>query len=257
MGVLARVDEPSSSRKDLKRKAACSSGKGQQQEPKAKQFRSNLLATSRIFAELKPNIRVEHRNCMLLTPFAHFWNAFLDGNVVQSRVSKSDQLICSIISTYSPEDNGFKIGGEVLKLTVRDFELIFGITSGSVKVNEKGIKKRDTEFLKRRKVYNKTHSLRVKDISEELPILVLGNTETEVKDFIKLLCLHTMCTVFDSTSGSSIPFWLIEKVDDLDNLRSFAWNVHFTNKLQKSLSHSYTNPTLVIGCVTFIAVRPL
>lgn len=157
------------------------------------------------------------------------------------------------------------LAGKDIALTDLELGIIFGITSGPVKIHIATHGRRpDTEFANRvfagaSTMHLPTMRVTIENILKP-PVKKKQKkkqkevSETEAaKDLARLLTLYTIGTLFFPTTGPNLNWFYLKLVEDLENSANYNWSEFITNYLVNELNSK--NPTIVGGCTTALLVK--
>lgn len=209
------------------------------------QYRSNLRAFMMLVKEIK--FRSEHLDVLRKTPFWLLFNAFITNTTATTRIRKFADGIATIIRSYSANTKGFKLGPKIVSLRDSDICLIFGINSGSTKLNLSYAKKPNTPFIERR--FKETNRLSKPLLEEALKKTVNGKKQHDVEDVARIMCLYICATLLFATSGHTIGWVFVKYIEDLENMKSYAWSSAIRSSLISSIETAYSSPEKATGCV--------
>ncbi|XP_058192099.1 DEK domain-containing chromatin-associated protein 4-like [Rhododendron vialii] len=111
------------------------------------QYRSNLVSLVRLLKRRK--FTPLHVREIKKTPFANLLFAMTKPEINELFVKKSDEITLKLVKKYKGEGH-FDLGGKLVKISVKDLTLIFGIKSGPIKIHLQGNPRRpNSDFLDR------------------------------------------------------------------------------------------------------------
>ncbi|KAI8569416.1 hypothetical protein RHMOL_Rhmol02G0277300 [Rhododendron molle] len=232
-------------------------------KPKRLQYRSNLYSIVSLLHDVKfSQVQSEQ---IQKSPFANMLFAITEGSIDEQMVKKSDLILVKLIETYKRGQAKFLLAGKDIALTDLELGVIFGITSGPVKIHIKTHGRRpDTEFANRVFAGASTmHLPTMREIIEHIlkpPVKKKQKkdqkevSETEAaKDLARLLTLYTIGTLFFPTTGPNLNWSYLKLIEDLENSANYNWSEFITNYLVNELNSK--NPTIVGGCTTALLVK--
>lgn len=141
-----------------------------------------------------------------------------------------------------------------MKITAREFGLIFGIKSGPIRI-ELSTKPRMPEIPF-------AYEISVKRIMTNISLreffntkVMAGESEEDAKDVARVLTLYLISTVFLPSTASRISWSYFPFIEDLEKCSSYAWSTFFTEELIKQLNTNFTTPTVAGGCIVGLLVK--
>ncbi|KAG5548692.1 hypothetical protein RHGRI_014143 [Rhododendron griersonianum] len=165
-----------------------------------------------------------------------------------SYFKKSDHDALKLVEQYEGQRGRFKLGAKLVKITAREFGIIFGIKSGPNRI-ELSTKPRMPEIPF-------AYEISVKRIMTNISLreffntkVMAGESEEDAKDVARVLTLYLISTVFLPSIASRISWSYFPFIEDLEKCSSYAWSTFFTEELIKQLNTNVTTPTVVGGCI--------
>ncbi|XP_058216915.1 uncharacterized protein LOC131327801 [Rhododendron vialii] len=181
-------------------------------------------------------------------------------SIDEQMVKKSDPVLIKLIETYKRGQAKFSLARKDIPLTDHDIGVIFGITSGPVKIHIATHGRRpDTEFANRvfagaSTVHLSTMRVTIENILKPPVKKKQKKKQKQVseieaaKDLARLLTLYTIGTLFFPTTGPNLNWSYLKLVEDLENSANYNWSMFITNNLVNELNSK--NPAIVGGCTT-------
>ncbi|GMP22383.1 hypothetical protein CsSME_00000435 [Camellia sinensis var. sinensis] len=217
-----------------------------------KQYRSNIVA----FINLMRDTRFTKRHITALegTPFGMLFKSFWKkDDVVLKKFKKVDVNVMDVIKSYDFHANGFKLRGKTCDIWNSDVTLIFGIKSGTKKVDVSYGKKQESPFVQRR--FRNMSRISVKSLREALGDALVGTTRVDVEDVARIICLFIVTTLLLPTTGLTVGWAFVALVEDLEMMNSYAWSTVVASTLTTSIHCSLGSPKNVTGCVLLLLVN--
>ncbi|KAK9278944.1 hypothetical protein L1049_028526 [Liquidambar formosana] len=210
------------------------------------QYRSKLVALLRFFRSLKFNKR--HINILQRTPFWYLFEALINSKMDAKECKKFDDDVVRIIQTYVPERRLFKLGSTYFSIRESDITLIFGILSGPEALQTShGTKPKDSAFFARR--FSDGEKLEGPVIKQKIEEAIVGNTNDDAEDTVRLCCLYIFVNLLFSTTGQSVSLALFNCVENFDDMKKYAWSKEIWKHLITQIEMKHENPEKVTGCV--------
>lgn len=191
------------------------------------------------------------------SPFSSLILAIADAQWDDAYFKKSDHDALKLVEQYEGHEGQrgrFKLGAKLVKITAREFGLIFGIKSGPIRI-ELSTKPRMPEIPF-------AYEISVKRIMTNISLreffntkVMAGESEEDAKDVARVLTLYLISTVFLPSTASRISWSYFPFIEDLEKCSSYAWSTFFTEELIKQLNTNFTTPTVAGGCIVGLLVK--
>lgn len=227
-------------------------------------IRCSLKHIVQLVEQIKPKLRDQHLEAIRRTPFKIFFNSIYDGHIkIESEKKKRNpSSLFDIVTKYSPEDEGFKLGKKKIHLLDSDVALIFGFPVYGKEIEMgtgtkfEGLR---SEFKKRMFQREKKNDKLDRKLVEQKISLLLGMTEdqeyTEIyNDFARLMIIYMMATFFYANSNSSVPWSFLEQIEDFDGISEISFAKSILAWIVSALESKYQTPDKVSGCLLFVLV---
>lgn len=213
------------------------------------QFRGSLMKIVRFFQGWK--LRDDHIRCLKSTPFYYFIMPFIKGKYTTSNAWCMQAGAVQLFMTYNQGTDSFHIAGKELKIDPEEFDIIFGIKSGSLHVDTSRANFRESSLAKRKfQEYAKVRPGHLKTVLLEY----LESTKDEdVADTVRIIVIHLLTSIFFVAGAEQVNWWMFRLVDDLENLREYNWGQAVVSYLMKSVKSK--KPEKVRGCTILFMVR--
>lgn len=213
-----------------------------------RQFRSNL---SKVIAFLQQvELQQPHLELLKLTPFYHFLLPFINKAVNPKYIKGTNKGLVKILDSYDKEQQVFVLAGKKLSITATEFELIFGIVSGTADIDMKDSTVHEQSLGKRK--FSDFPTITPTHLKTEILKSMKGTTQQDIEDTVKLIILHIMSCVLFVTSSDIVRWWMLRVCEDLGSLKHYNWGKcvvdYLMNFVQTSLSES------VRGCTALLQV---
>ncbi|XP_058225350.1 uncharacterized protein LOC131334384 isoform X2 [Rhododendron vialii] len=244
-----RRSKPGSVEQAMNTKHVCSRKPpvGNNGEIRQTAYRSSLNGIRTLFEEL--DLSKGHKKIMKKTPFWRIFQAIFDKKLTPALCRKSDQMIINIINAYDPATDGFKLGRKSIKLTRADIFNIFGISGGSEKVILKYGSRDSVEMVKRGLITEER--LTSSSLKEQVKKYAKGKNKADMEDFVRLLCVYLLHSLFFPTS-TSVKWVYLERIEDLRRLKNYDWCGAILDELMSSVRQKHNQPRRVSGCVVVL-----
>ncbi|KAG5532087.1 hypothetical protein RHGRI_026635 [Rhododendron griersonianum] len=209
------------------------------------QYRSNLVSLVRLLKRRKfTPLQVRE---IKKTPFANLLFAMTNPKINELFVRKSDEITLKLVEKYKGEGY-FDLGGKLVKISVKDLTLIFGIKSGPTKIHLQGNPSRPiSDFLDR--VFKKEKEMLVSRMKIFLREAFTERSIESAQDVARVLMMLVLATIFVPLSQPKLSWAYCPFIEDLNTSTTYAWSTFITEHLVKELDTKHTNPTTVGGCV--------
>ncbi|XP_058217231.1 uncharacterized protein LOC131328283 [Rhododendron vialii] len=209
------------------------------------QYRSNLVSLVRLLKRRKfTPLQVRE---IKKTPFANLLFAMTKPEINELFVKKSDEITLKLVEKYKGEGY-FDLGGKLVKISVKDLTLIFGIKSGPIKIHLQGNPRRpNSDFLDR--VFKKQKEMLVSRMKIFLRKAFTKDSTQSAQDIARVLMMLVLATIFVPLSQPKLSWAYYPFIDDLNTSTTYAWSTFIIEHLVKELDTKHTNPTTVGGCV--------
>ncbi|CAL5323316.1 unnamed protein product [Camellia sinensis] len=191
-----------------------------------------------------------HITALERTPFGMFKCFWKKDDVVLKKFKKVDDNVMDVIKSYDFHAKGFKLGGKTCDIRDSDVTLIFGIKSGTKKVDVSYGKKQESPFVQRR--FRNMSRISVKSLREALGDALEGTTRVDVEDVARIMCLFIVATLLLPTTGLTVGWTFVALVEDLEMMNSYAWSTAVASTLTTSIHSSLGSPENVTGCVLLL-----
>lgn len=190
------------------------------------------------------------------SPFGVLILAMADANLSDKYVMKSDRDALKIVSQYEGREGRFKLGGQSLRITTQEIELIFAIKSGPQRIhlNPKP-RKPNTTFANEISATGK-NIITIQSLKDCFQRAVKETSEEYAKVVAQVLTLHLLATLFVPTTASRLSWSYVPYVEDLESSTSYAWSAHFTEELIHQLDINHSTPKTTGGCIIGLLVNP-
>ena len=215
-------------------------------------YRSNLITIVNKFSTIQ--LRPAHIVCLQSTPFWKLFEAMLHSKIDQRKCRKFEEFVIMVIRSYEKNHSAFRLGNKLVKLTRSDVQLIFGIDCGKKEIDFSKVNVTTVEFVKWRGI-SPAQRLTTKNINMLIDQLLPSEKDEDVKDVVRLLCLHLCQSLFFSTSGTAIGWGYVKIMEDLDIIKEYDWADLITSTVMASIHTHYSNPQKITGCVLVLLVR--
>lgn len=166
----------------------------------------------------------------------------LDSKISEQMCRKYDKDIMLILDTYNNQRRQFRLGRSYVPFTENDISLIFGIPNGTRALDLKYSKRKTSEFICRR--FNTDSSVSAPQIKQQLHLALNGESETDIADVARLLCLYMLVVIFFATHGNTIGWAYVGYVENYMDMKHYAW----AEEISKFL--------MDIGCVSTQQLSP-
>ncbi|GMP48013.1 hypothetical protein CsSME_00015517 [Camellia sinensis var. sinensis] len=170
--------------------------------------------------------------------FKYFWKK---EDMVLKKFKKVDDNV-DVIKSYDFHAKRFKLGGEMCDIRDNDVTLIFGIKSGTKKVDVSYRKKQETPFVKRK--FHNMSRISVKILREALGDALEGTTTVDVEDVAQIMCLFVVVTLLFSTTSLTVGWAFVACVENLKMMNSNAWSTTVASTLTTSIQSSLESPEM-------------
>ncbi|CAL5364507.1 unnamed protein product [Camellia sinensis] len=157
-----------------------------------------------------------------------------------------------VIKSYDFHAKGFKLGGKTCDIRDSDVTLIFGLKSGTKKVDVSYGKKQESPFVQRR--FRNMSRISIKSLREALGDALEGTTRVDVEDVARIMCLFVVATLLLPTTGLTVGWAFVALVEDLEMMNSYAWSTVVASTLTTLIHSSLGSPENVTGCVFLLLV---
>ncbi|CAL5403148.1 unnamed protein product [Camellia sinensis] len=168
----------------------------------------------------------------------------------EDKFKKVDDNVMDVIKSYDFHAKGFKLGGKTCDIRDGDVTLIFGIKSGTKKVDVSYRKKQESPFMQRR--FRNMSRISVKSLREALGDALEGTTTVNVEDVARIMCLFVVATLLLPISGLTVGWAFVALVEDLEMMNSYAWSTAVASTLTISIYFSLGSPENVTGYVLLL-----
>lgn len=208
------------------------------------------------FVKLLKNIKFTEtqKKQIKKSPFSTLILAVADAQWDDSYFKKSDHDALKLVQQYEGQRGRFKLGPKLVKITTREFGLIFGIKSGPNRI-ELSTKPRMPEipFAYEISVNRIMTNISLREFFNTK--VMAGESEEHAKDVARVLTLYLISTVFLPSTASRISWSFFPFIEDLEKCSSYAWSTFFTEELIKQLNTNSTTPTVAGGCIVGLLVK--
>ncbi|KAG5551868.1 hypothetical protein RHGRI_010092 [Rhododendron griersonianum] len=207
--------------------------------------RSNLVSLVRLLKHRKfTPLQVRE---IKKTPFANLLFAMTKSEINELFVRKSDEITLKLVEKYKGEGY-LDLGGKLVKISVKDLTLIFGIKSGPTKIHLQGNLRRPiSDFLDR--FFKKEKEMLVSRMKIFLRKAFTERSIESAQDVARVLMMLVLATIFVPLSQPKLIWAYCPFIEDLNISTTYAWSTFITEHLVKELDTKHTNPTTVGGCV--------
>ncbi|CAL5329760.1 unnamed protein product [Camellia sinensis] len=201
-----------------------------------KQYRSNIVSLINLMRDTRFTKR--HITALERTPFGMLFKCFWNNDdVVLKKFKKVDDNVMDVIKSYNFHAKGFKLGGKTCDIGDSDVNLIFGIKSGTKKVDVSYGKKQESPFVQRR--FRNMSRISVKSLQEALGDALEGTTRVDVEDVARIMCLFVVATLLLPTTGLTVGWAFVALAEDLEMMNSYAWSTAIASTLTTSIHSSF------------------
>lgn len=215
-----------------------------------RQFRSNLTKVIKFLDGVE--LQKHHLELLQLTPFFHFLLPFINKTVNPKHVKGTKKGLISILDSYDKEQQVFVLAGKKLSITATEFEVIFGIPSGSTEIDMKDSTVSENSLGKRK--FSNVLNITPSHLKTEIKQSMHSNMQQDIEDTVKLLILHTMSCVLFVASSDVVRWWMLRVCEDLSKLRDYNWGQsvvnYLTNFVQTSPSENVRGCTALLQVIT-------
>lgn len=223
----------------------CAVGKCKVGRKTKKQFRGTLKRCFTFFNGLE--LREVHIAGLKQTPFYNFVVPFTKGKFTADSVSSMQAGVVQLIKTYSPSGGGFNIGGRMLKMESSEFELIFGITSGDVKVDRTPANIGESSLAQRK--FSEFKTIRPRNLKEVLEKHLSSDSAEDVADTVRIVVINLLSSVLYATCAEQVSLWMFRICEDLDKLHEYNWGQsvvsYFMEYVKESSADAVRGSTLL------------
>ena len=138
-----------------------------------KQYRSSVVSLINLMRDTRFTER--HSTTLERTLFGMLFKSFWKkDDVVLKKFKKVDDDVMDMIKSYDFHAKGFKLGGKTCDIRDSDVTLIFGIKSGTKKVDVSYGKKQESPFVQR--MFRNMSRISVKSLRDTLGDALKGTT---------------------------------------------------------------------------------
>lgn len=231
-------------------------------------FRSGLGLTIDLLADL--TIRPSALALLHSTPFSDFVQALENKNKLydnRAEVNKAPKVLYRLISNYKEDSKRFLMGGQLLKSDPNCFALVFSIRRLVMTTEDlEKYSPKDDRDLSESEFYttyfplfdeNGKKKSKVKLLKSDIEkgIRRTANVEGKELDFVRLMILFMLCTIFLPTINASyVHIKYLYCVQSLEAINKVSWPDLIHDNLMKSVSSTYKTPYSVAGCTLYLLV---
>lgn len=169
----------------------------------------------------KKGFGLRHDNLMRITPFWGLYSANKGKLVSDKLYSKSDRLLAKLIGRYNTEVDVFRIGGRVVKFTAGHVSRILGLPCEGEKLSIHTHQQLEHPFGKR--FFAGRCQLFLAKISSTLKEVIMNEDEKDIRYTVSLICLHLCTSLLFANTGSSIKWYIVNIVGDIEKMANYNW----------------------------------
>ncbi|GMP62988.1 hypothetical protein CsSME_00024865 [Camellia sinensis var. sinensis] len=199
-------------------KAVARSGGADMHTKQRLHFRSNMAGVVKMVYAIK--LKDMHLVHLRKTPFWLLFEAILINQLDYNEFRKCDDLVVSIIRTYSVRAGMFVIGGRSVDFTDVDVRLLFGLQCGDAFLDFTPRSRPTSDFVQRR----------------------CGDVTRITTKLVRDLLV-------DASEGENVSWNFIRYVDNLDAMKLYDWTGAVHSMLMSSIRDFHRTPHKVTGCV--------
>ncbi|KAF9610030.1 hypothetical protein IFM89_019670 [Coptis chinensis] len=184
-------------------------------------YRSSLKSMIEIMDLIRADITEVHKKKMMDTPFANLFSVFIENRVNVETTIKANIDVWSVLKTYSGVDDGFSVGGKIVRFTPEDVALIFGLplVGETMVLYPKNVGKSNyLEFMKT--YFGGDDEIKLLGVKSEITSVVkkIGMED----DFVRLMSLYLTTTIF-FPNPTRINWSFVPHIEDLNGMRRISW----------------------------------
>ncbi|KAF9599056.1 hypothetical protein IFM89_033663 [Coptis chinensis] len=210
-------------------------------------YRSSLKSMIEIMDLIRADITKVHKKKMMDTPFANLFSVFIENRVNVKTTIKANIDVWSVLKTYSGVDDGFSVGGKIVRFTPEDVALIFGLplVGETVVLYPKNVGKSNlSEFMKT--YFGGDYEIKLLGVKSEITSVVkkIGMED----DFVRLMSLYLTTTIF-FPNPTRINWSFVPHIEDLNGMRRISWPKVIHAELMDQIRRKSDKLSMVSGCV--------
>ncbi|KAF9617032.1 hypothetical protein IFM89_033102 [Coptis chinensis] len=170
---------------------------------------------------IRADITEVHKEKMMDTPFENLFSVFIENRVNVKTTIKANIDVWSVLKTYSGVDDGFSVGGKIVRFTPEDVALIFRLplVGEAVVLYPKNVGKSNLlEFMKT--YFGGEDEIKLLGVKSEITSVVkkIGMED----DFVRLMSLYLTTTIF-FPNPTRINWSFVPHIEDLNGMRRISW----------------------------------
>ena len=217
-------------------------------------YRSNLVTIVNRMATV--SLRPAHIMYLKKTPFWKLFEAMLQSKIDQRKCRKFEESVLMVIRSYEKNSSAFRLGSKLVTFTRNDVQFIFGIECGVKEIDISCGSAASMEFVKRRDI-SPAQRLTSRNINFFIDKLLPSDKDEDVRDVVRLLCMHLFLSLFFSTSGTAVGWGYLKLMEDLEGMKEYDWAELITVAVMGSIHNHHKNPQKITGCVIALLVNIL
>ncbi|KAF9602419.1 hypothetical protein IFM89_027548 [Coptis chinensis] len=215
-------------------------------------YRSSLKSMIEIMDLIRADITEVHKKKMMDTPFANLFSVFIENRVNVKTTIKANIDVWSVLKTYSGVDDGFSVGGKIVRFTPEDVALIFGLplVGETVVLYPKNVGKSNlSEFMKT--YFGGDDEIKLLGVKSEITSVVkkIGMED----DFVRLMSLYLTTRIF-FPNPTRINWSFVPHIEDLNGMRRISWPKVIHAELMDQIRRKSDKLSTVSGCVVALLV---
>ncbi|KAF9614710.1 hypothetical protein IFM89_019838 [Coptis chinensis] len=215
------------------------------------EYRCNLKGLYDLINGIRDKINEHHLYLFRGTPFGSFFMLFYEKRFDRdSIVTKTTSSIISVIGTYSYEEDAFRIGDKLLKLSEKDIALTLGLPLEGKMVQ---VFPRNTYKAPKSDFYLRNFEgegvLQKSVVVDTIKNSLIRRNIYTLGDFVKLVIMYMAATIFFPSAAGTLASSFIQHVDDFDTFKSICWPSVIQHDLMSRIRSRRSKPTKFTGCV--------
>lgn len=225
------------------------------------QYRCSLMAMIKTMEKIKKGkgFTADQLDFIKQTPFHQFIFSIYEGYVTLKECRKSTLTVDILISTFSDENEDFKIGKKSLKIMTEDIALLFGlpIHGKNLFPLPKSSFQHLSDYCKEFVVRNfgiVDHITKIHTIARINFVFENENYQYQT-DLPKLIIILAMITFFFPDNQMYLPWGYLQYLIDEEKMFDVSWPLTIQCSLLCSLKVFKSKPRQMSGCSMLILVR--
>ncbi|KAM7505413.1 hypothetical protein LguiB_004317 [Lonicera macranthoides] len=191
-------------------------------QAKKETYRSNVVGFVRTYHMLRENgLNDNHVRAIRATPFWLLFKAYHKGWVSEKSHKKYDSNVRTLIESFDLGQRSFRIGNQLVELTPDDVAKIFGLPNEGIPIDLNTRVTPSGKFFKR--YFVRGQPINRSQVESALKDAIEGETEEDVKDVARLVCLHFMICLKFTNTNHKLGWFFVQWIENLDQNDNYNW----------------------------------